>query len=163
MKDIRSSDLKRKLSQMRGQHIHTFEFQIFKNEANFREITIKCILKLLKENLCEKDTADIISKLKSKVDMCALYEFYSVVTLITEGSEEGISRLNIESTEEINEVLRNTDFLRQISEINEFSSLRQLLMTHEENNTIEGLPVIKPEVTIVLSFLSEEEIIVISD
>ena len=163
MKDMRNNDLKRKLSQMRGRIIHTFEFQIFKNEANFREMNIRCVIKLLKENLSEDKMSEIAANLKSKINLCTLYEFYSVVTVITEGCEDSVVKVEINSTEEIENLLKNTDFLREMSVVEEFRSLRQILVTHEEQNTIEGLPEVTPEVTIVLSFFSEDEIIVISD
>ena len=163
MKDLRNSDLKRKLSQMRGRHIYTFEFQVYENEANFREIKIKCIIKLLKENLNATKMADIVSKLRNNISLYTLYEFYSVVKILTEDTEVGIDRLDFDPAEEMKELLRNTDFIKQMSKLDEFRSLTQILMTHEEPNTIEGLPEVKPEVTIVLSFLSEDDVIVISD
>ena len=163
MRDRRNSDLKRKMSQMRGQHIHTFEFQVYKNEANFREITIKCIIKLLKENLGDREMKTIAQKLRKSISLCTLYEFYSVISIITDDSEDRVERFDLDSAEVMRRMLRETDFISQMGKINEFRCLQQILMSHEEQDTIEGLPEVKPEVTIVLSFRCEEEVIVISD
>ena len=154
MRDIRSNDLKRKLSQIRGKRIHTFEFRLFKNEIELEEINIRCIIKLVKENISEVETEEISKVLQRKVHVRTLFEFYSVLSFIHESSRSSVNVISLEADRSTEGLIKSTVLMEQLKTVEQLGDLCHILVTHAEVNTIEGLEKETSEATIVLSFLS---------
>ena len=163
MKDIRNNDLIRKMSQIRGRTVHTLEFRLFKNEIDFEEINIRCVVKIFDEKISEEKSKEISNRLRKKVHVRTLFELYSVLDLITEGKKNEVHILGLENEKTAAELLYCTDFMRQIKEIDSVGEMCHILVTHTEENTIEGLEKEIAEATIVISFRMKSEVITISD
>ena len=157
MRDIRSNDLKRKLSQIRGQRIHTFEFRLFKNEIELEEINIRCVIKLVKEDITEEETEEISRVLQRKVQVRTLFEFYSVLSFIHESSRSSVNVISLEADKSTEDLIKSTILMEQLKLVKQLGDLCHILVTHAEVNTIEGLEKEISEATIVLSFLSTED------
>ena len=97
MKDVRDSDLVRKLSQIRGRNVHTLEFRLFKNEIDFEEISIRCVIKLICESISEERIREISDCLRKSVHVRTLYELYSVLNIITEEKKDRVHVVNPEN------------------------------------------------------------------
>ena len=163
MRDVRNNDLVRKLSQVRGQSVHTLEFRLFKNEIEFEEMNIRCVIKMISERTEERKMREISRNLRKKVHVRTLFELYSVLSVITEEKNDAVHLIGLENERNAAELLNNTDFMCQMRQIDHVGDLCHILMTHAEANTIEGLEKEISEATIVLSFSMNDEIIVISD
>ena len=163
MKDVRNNDLVRKLSQIRGVNIHTLEFRLFKNEIAFEEINIRCVVKMLTNQITEEKKKEISIEMRKKVHVRTLFEFYSVLSMITEEKKDEVHIIGLENERNTAELLNGTDFMCQMRKIECVGDLCHILMTHAEVNSIEGLEKEISEATIVISFRMNHEIIIISD
>ena len=163
MKDVRDNDFIRKMSQIRGRSIHTLEFRLFKNEIELEEINIRCVVKIFDDRISEEKTRELSNRLRKTIPVRTLYELYSVLDILTEGKKDEVHIIGLENDKAASELLYCTDFMRQMKEIDSIGDMCHILMTHAEENTIEGLQREIDEVTIVISFRLNHEIIVISD
>ena len=163
MRDLRDNDLRRKLSQIRGTSVHTFEYDVHGRENLVRETTIRCVIKLMDDQNREKYLDKQSSELRKNVQIRSIYELYSTLEVVFDCTKTEVQIINLETDENALELIRNTDFMTSVENIQPNWEISQALLIKLGKNTIKGLPREYTEVTMVLSFINKPEVIEISD
>ena len=163
MRDIRSSDIKRKYSQMRGMRIHTFEYRILENENLVQNTNIRCVIKLTQEMLDQEKIEKLSKEIIKKVKIQSLYELYSVVKIFYDEDGSEVFLCNADESETLKSLIYETDFWRLLSSVIAEIDLKTVLMVELQKNEIEGLQEELSDVTVMLSLEKRDDVIVISD
>ena len=165
MRDIRDSDLVRKISLMKGIRLHTFEHRL--SEMNFvlQYTLIRCIVLDGDINHGEMQIKRI-SKILSKIILTeTLYELYMLFNLILQSDAEIVKQLDIDEYSDIGDMMNDSEFMSQIRKFFKESIMSQILLYESDPNDIEGLPEGLTEITLVISLknLNDGETVIVSD
>ena len=165
MKDVRDSDLCRKIGLINGIRLHTFEYRLSDHNMLLQYTNLRCILMYF-DPLNQKPPVErMSSEIRRRIPLKTIYELFSVIWLMLKEEPHKIKFMQLSHDDEVGELVYETEFMIELRKILPKVHLHQIMISEAENNEIEGLPLELTDITMVISMKVDdtEEIISISD
>ena len=174
MKDVRDSDLCRKISLINGTRLHTFEYRLSDQDMLLQYTNIRCILMYFDPQNLKPSVEGLSAEIIKKIPLQSVYELYSVIWLILKEEPHKVKFMQLDRDDEVSELVYETEFMTEFMKIVPKVHLHQIMISEAENNEIEGLPMDLTDITVVISVkvaaaieevinISDDSVIVISD
>lgn len=177
MKDVRDSDLCRKISLINGVRLHTFEYTVPSYYDLVKENKIRCIIMYFDPESDAIDKNRISARINDEIPAELSFELYGTVRMILREEPGKAKFMQLGEGDAVTELLMETDLISKMGKILPEFQVHQILQIEAERNGIIGLPFEFCEITTIVSLkrlptmttsvlpivISDDSVIVISD
>ena len=151
MKDVRNSDMCRKISLINGVRLHTFEYRLSDHDVMLQYTNLRCIVMYF-DPLNQKPVVDEKAReICKNIQLKTLYELFNVMWLILKDDPHKIKFMQLAYDDEVSELIYETEFMSKLLENLPKVHLHQIMISEAEINEIEGLPSELTDLTMVIS------------